>query len=148
MAIYQNVLVAVDMVGGANDVLKKAERLLADSDADITILYVIHNSVPLYGGYMGVEIYDAHGPDEDELRKDAQPKLEGLVNEFSFRHPQVQVAFGRPTDVILNHANKQKTDLIVMGSHGRHGLGLLLGSTANGVLHRAICDVLAVRIKD
>ena len=37
-------------------------------------------------------------------------------------------------------------DLIVIGSHGRHGLALLLGSTANGVLHGAPCDVLAIRV--
>jgi universal stress protein A len=37
-------------------------------------------------------------------------------------------------------------DLVVVGSHGRHGLSLLLGSTANGVLHGAGCDVLAVRV--
>jgi len=33
-----------------------------------------------------------------------------------------------------------------MGTHGRHGLGLLLGSTASGVLHGVDCDVLAVRV--
>ena len=38
-------------------------------------------------------------------------------------------------------------DLIVLGTHGRHGLGLLLGSTASGVLHGCPCDVLTVRIK-
>ena len=37
-------------------------------------------------------------------------------------------------------------DLIVVGSHGRYGLALLMGSTANGVLHGATCDVLAVRV--
>ncbi|MFW5825636.1 MAG: universal stress protein, partial [Marinobacter sp.] len=37
-------------------------------------------------------------------------------------------------------------DLVVVGSHGRKGFQLLLGSTANGVLHGARCDVLAVRI--
>ena len=35
----------------------------------------------------------------------------------------------------------------MVGSHGRHGLALLLGSTANDVLHGAPCDVLAVRLK-
>ena len=39
-----------------------------------------------------------------------------------------------------------ETDLIVVGSHGRYGLALLMGSTANGVLHGATCDVLAVRV--
>ncbi|WP_313899138.1 universal stress protein [Leclercia adecarboxylata] len=44
-------------------------------------------------------------------------------------------------------AKKQGCDLIVVGSHGRHGLALLLGSTANDILHGAPCDVLAVRLK-
>ena len=43
-------------------------------------------------------------------------------------------------------ADEAGADLIVVGSHGRHGLALLLGSTANGVLHGAMCDVLAVRV--
>ncbi len=45
-------------------------------------------------------------------------------------------------------AKQDNIDLIVVGSHGRHGLALLLGSTANGVLHGANCDVLAVRVKE
>ena len=47
---------------------------------------------------------------------------------------------------ILGAAKEHGADLIVVGSHGRHGLALLLGSTANAVLHGAPCDVLAVRI--
>jgi universal stress protein A len=39
-------------------------------------------------------------------------------------------------------------DLIVVGSHGRHGLQLILGSTANAVLHHASVDVIAVRVKE
>jgi universal stress protein A len=35
-----------------------------------------------------------------------------------------------------------------VGSHGRHGLALLLGSTANSVLHGSPCDVLAVRVRE
>ena len=46
----------------------------------------------------------------------------------------------------FDQAKEQTCDLIVVGSHGRHGLALLLGSTANDVLHGAPCDVLAVRL--
>jgi universal stress protein A len=45
-------------------------------------------------------------------------------------------------------ARQQGVDLIVIGGHGRHGLALLLDSTANAVLHGAPGDVLAVRIRD
>jgi universal stress protein A len=45
-------------------------------------------------------------------------------------------------------AKDQDIDLIVVGSHGRHGLALIFGSTSNSVLHGATCDVLAVRISE
>jgi len=52
-----------------------------------------------------------------------------------------------PDSEIHRLAKDQGLDLIVVGSHGRHGLSLLLGSTSTGVLHGAKCDVLAVRIQ-
>ena len=51
---------------------------------------------------------------------------------------------------LMNYWNKGKdndVDLIVVGSHGEHGLALLVGSTTSGVLHEAACDVLSVRAK-
>ncbi|WP_220460082.1 MULTISPECIES: universal stress protein [unclassified Colwellia] len=45
-------------------------------------------------------------------------------------------------------AEHEHVDLIITGSHGVHGLQLLLGSTTNAILHGAICDVLAVRFKE
>ena len=55
---------------------------------------------------------------------------------------------GRPESQIHQLAEDVAADLIVVGSHGRQGLALILGSTANGVLHGAHCDVLAVRVGD
>ncbi len=46
---------------------------------------------------------------------------------------------------IVRFAKERRIDLIVVVSHGRHGISALLGSTADGVLHTASCDVLAVR---
>jgi universal stress protein A len=43
-------------------------------------------------------------------------------------------------------ANEKNIDLIVIGTHGRSGIKLLLGSTANSVLHGVKQDVLAVRV--
>jgi universal stress protein A len=54
--------------------------------------------------------------------------------------------WGSPKEEICALAVQEEVDLIVVGSHGRHGLALLLGSTANDVLHHAPCDVLAVRL--
>ncbi|BBI51861.1 hypothetical protein HORIV_42820 [Vreelandella olivaria] len=53
---------------------------------------------------------------------------------------------GMPDTEIHRFAEEHDVDLIVVGSHGRHGFALLLGSTSTGVLHGAQCDVLAVRV--
>jgi len=56
------------------------------------------------------------------------------------------LVWGTPKQEIAQLAETEQVDLIVVGSHGRHGLALLLGSTANSVLHYARCDVMAVRL--
>lgn len=56
--------------------------------------------------------------------------------------------WGVPKQEITQVADEQQADLIVVGSHGRHGLELLLGSTTNAILHHANCDVIAVRLRD
>lgn len=58
------------------------------------------------------------------------------------------LVWGNPKQEITHIAVRGNVDLIVVGSHGRHGLALLLGSTANAVLHYAKCDVIAVRLQD
>jgi universal stress protein A len=58
------------------------------------------------------------------------------------------LVWGVPHQEIVSIAEREQVDLIVLGSHGRHGLALLLGSTANSVLHNASCDVMAVRLRD
>ena len=58
------------------------------------------------------------------------------------------VVQGNTRREILRVAEENQVDLIVLGSHGREGIQLLLGSTANAVLHGAPCDVLAVRVTD
>jgi nucleotide-binding universal stress UspA family protein len=51
-----------------------------------------------------------------------------------------------PEDVVLQVAGETRCDLLVIGTHGRSGLGrALLGSVAESLIARAPCDILAVR---
>jgi universal stress protein A len=78
----------------------------------------------------------------------ARERLETFAGRYSqLGDEQRHLAYGQPRQEIHRLAEEQGCDLIVVGSHGRHGLALLLGSTANDVLHGAPCDVLAVRLK-
>ncbi len=150
MSSYKKILVAVDVDGCADQVLKKAAEFNQGEGVEYTVLNVAPSLVQMYGMSMGAQVYNtsAHPFDEDEVRQSIFPKLEALAGDQGLGSQHIVVDFGRAVDGILERAVKLDVDLIVLGSHGRHGLSLLLGSTANGVLHRAKCDVLAVRIEE
>ena len=69
--------------------------------------------------------------------------MKKFIEKTGISKENQQIKFGYPKTVILEKANEINADLIVIGSHGRRGVQLLLGSTANAILH---CDVLAVRV--
>ena len=85
-------------------------------------------------------------PFRTRSRKPLKLTWENLRQPLSISAANQHLIFGRPETEIHALAEQIGADLIVVGSHGRTGLALLLGSTANGVLHGATCDVLAVRV--
>ena len=83
---------------------------------------------------------------QEQIQEQAQSHLGEFADQLGIPSDRQHLIFGRPDSEIQRSAEEMNADLIVVGSHGRHGLALLMGSTANGVLHRATCDVLAVRV--
>ena len=84
---------------------------------------------------------------QEEIEQQAKLKLTALAESMGIPEEQQHIVYGRPEVEIHKLSKKQKVDLVVIGSHGRHGFALLLGSTANAVLHGASCDILAVRVR-
>ncbi|HQU17145.1 MAG: hypothetical protein B7Z66_14725 [Chromatiales bacterium 21-64-14] len=146
MEAYRNILIALDFAPGADAVLERARDLSERHGARLVLLHVVEYVPPLDLAYdpvvpMGVDI-------ENQLVERAQAELEGRVARQGLAGAEVHVEVGSPKREIVHFAEQCGADLIVVGTHGRHGLSLLLGSTANGVLHHAPCDVLAVRITE
>lgn len=80
-----------------------------------------------------------------QLEQQAQAHLTALLNELPVP-ATFEVCFGRAPDEIVALADKEKCDLLIMGSHGRTGLAhLLVGSVAEAVVRHAPCPVLIVR---
>jgi nucleotide-binding universal stress UspA family protein len=76
--------------------------------------------------------------------------LEDLKKEisaqFSYFDMQTEVIFGNAAEIILQVAKDKAVDLVVIGSHGRHGAKkFLLGSVSSKVVDHAHCDVLVVK---
>jgi len=87
----------------------------------------------------------------DQMRADAAPELEAARDGLDPAQKYIrvaEVAQGEAVETILEHAQKQSVDLIVMGTHGRTGLAYdYLGSVAERVARRAPCDVLVVHAR-
>lgn len=139
MSTYQNVLVALDLRANFEHVLMKA-LAVTSAESRINLIYV---NEPVY---LGEGAYAASIELERETVAEAVDQFDRLGREFGIPLEQRFIEIGRAATEIHRIAEELEADLIVIGSHGRHGLHLLLGSTANSVLHGAKRDVLAVRL--
>jgi len=143
---YQRVLVAVDLSIESGVVLKKAQLIAADD----AVLHLVFVQEPMDNLYVGIvpqsAVFSGLGDLEAQLGDELKRKLAALGEKFSVPSSQLHILSGSPAHEIRRFAQEHDIHLIVIGSHGHKGLQLLLGSTANAVLHGAGCDVLSVRI--
>jgi universal stress protein A len=146
MKSYNHVLLAVDFFEPAQVVINRAKSLTESYQATLSLIHVVDN-MPLPDAGYGLDA--AYNVDlTGEMIIAAKHKLTDLAKKLGVEQAKLYVELGSPKFEITRIAEENQVDLIVLGSHGRHGLALLLGSTATGVLHHAKCDVLAVRLKD
>lgn len=143
-----NVLVAVDLSESDIPALRYA-RLIADRfSAKLTVM----DSDPI------VDPVDFVGPVQTTVLSTAMPehlaKLRTSVEQharplMAGREYDIQVTMGQPTSAILLAASEREADLIVVGTHLRHGWRRAgLGSVSEGVLHGSRCPVLTVGAHD
>lgn len=143
---YEHVLAAIDLTEEAEDVLKRARQVADEHKAKLSVCSVVKPLTHVYGGLDMMAYTQASVNFEEEAVRQARSQIEAEAAGINVAAGDVHVSVGAPASQIVETARSLGADLIVTGSHGKHGLGLLLGSTANGVLHQADCDVLTVRI--
>lgn len=144
MGIYRHILVAVDFGPDEDQVVARATALAQSEGARLSLIHVVEF---LHMDLANELVLPQDVELEAQIVATAQRKLADIAAGIGFGGPVEQwVEMGSTKQEILRVATEQAIDLIVIGSHGRHGLGRLLGSTANAVLHGAPCDVLSVRI--
>ena len=146
MKDYQHILLSVDFSEHGDYVAGKAKSLAAKYQAKLSIVHVLDN-IPMPDTNYGTVIPLDQDSGYDLLEAE-KAKFMQLGDRLSVDMAHRWLVWGVPKQEIIDIAEREQADLIVVGSHGRHGLALLLGSTANAVLHHALCDVMAVRLQD
>lgn len=143
---YKKILVAIELIPKSDaKLLDIAKKIAKINKAQIFLVhaieYIASYSSITYGGVASIE------PEiEEMLFKQASKNLEKVGKKYGIPIKNQIVDMGSAKFVLLDKTKELKADLIVIGSHGREGFRMILGSTANAVLHGANCDVLAIRI--
>ena len=140
--MYKHILFATDLTEDTDYLIEKVRSARGLTGASLSLVHVVE-PLPGYNyAYLGIE--DIEG----QLIEEARQAIEKLAEKLNVDKANVFVEVGATKNRILKIADDVKADLIICGSHGRHGLSLLLGSTANAILHGAKCDVLTVRLPE
>lgn len=147
---YKNILVAVDLSEDAETICNKAINIAQNHQAKLTIIYVAEIFYQMSASYdpLFYPAYEDMVIDEEEILKISESRMDDLIKSLNIDDNielEHKVIMGIPKTEVVELAEQNQVDLIVCGSHGRHGIELLLGSTANAILHHAPCDVLAIR---
>lgn len=158
----KHILVATDFSDTAAAALAQGVALASATGAKLTLLHVIY-AEKINETLLGLDAMEyltrvMSTPTEqapysptlgmDRLREAAEEKLQESVAGVNGPRLAIETAIaeGRPSEEVLAFAEKEKVDLIILGTHGRGAIGkALLGSVADHVIRQAECPVMVVR---
>ena len=154
--MYQRILVAVDESELSQKAFQKALSMAKAFTAQLHIIHVVSPLIAEYQDSTSLAFSEGLYPDSLDIWRQeefvtiqekgwkllrslqAQAKERGIIAEATEQ-------IGQPEQEITDLAKSWDADLIVIGSHGRKGIGeLILGSVSNYVSHHVPCSVLLV----
>jgi universal stress protein A len=147
MAIYSQILLAVDLTPDSLWIGQRGRALAAALSGELWILHVVEPIPPVVP--IPPEPIEADVVTTQAERIDlARDQIGRLAVELGVPAARSDVVVGDTKGEIVRAARDRGFDLIVIGSHERHGLAFLIKPTEDVVMHRAPCDVLAIRLPE
>lgn len=140
MSLYTHLLFATDLTELSKNIAPKVQKLAELYGAKISLITVLEQASTY--GYPGI-------PDiESPISERVQQAVDEFADKIEVPRERQHIELGSVKGQVLQRANRINADLIVVGSHGRHGLSRLLGSSANAIVNGAECDVLLLRASE
>jgi nucleotide-binding universal stress UspA family protein len=144
-APFGRILCGVDFSEASRRAVDYGLSLAQEAKARVTLLHVVE--------WLPDESFSKYPQfDVDHFRRtlltDARVKLEQLVPEDArnWCEPDTKLVCGKPYQEILRVASEERSDLIVLGVHGRGAIDrMLFGSTTQAIVRQAACPVLTIR---
>jgi nucleotide-binding universal stress UspA family protein len=143
MLPIKTLLHPTDFSGPSDYAFQLACSLARDYGARVLVLHVVERPVLAYGGVMTAP---PPPPPSAEERQTIQERLRQITPSDPAVGVEYQIEEGDPATAIVQVAQERPCEMIVLGTHGRSGLGrLLLGSVAEQVVRKAPCPVVTAR---
>jgi nucleotide-binding universal stress UspA family protein len=150
--MYKHILVAVDGSDTSNLALQEAIKLAKEQQATLRLVHVV-DETPVYMTMVTMDAPFSAADFQKAMREAGQKMLATCAAtarksgiEADTKFAVLEVLTQRICDAINDEAKRWPADLIVIGTHGRHGFNhLLLGSVAEGVIRLAAKPVLVIR---
>lgn len=150
--MYKRILVAVDGSDTSNLALREAMKLAKEQQAVLRLVHVV-DETPVYMTMVTIDASFSVADYQMAMREAGQKVLATCAAtarqagiEVGTKFIILEVLKQRICDAINEEAKGWPADLIVIGTHGRHGFNhLLLGSVAEGIIRLAAKPVLVVR---
>lgn len=138
------ILIPIDGSPRSNTAIEHVAK--AHPESDLTLLHVID---PIEAGYSAEAFLPSYSEEWYENELAQADRLFSEAKELLANHGgaiDTETQVGRPARVIVDYADDQAIDHIIMGSHGRSGVArILLGSVAETVVRRSPVPVTVVR---
>jgi nucleotide-binding universal stress UspA family protein len=138
---FKNILVATDFSEASTNALHCAAQI---TEVNAAQLFIVHALSP--EPLLGVPLDPLPASTDREL-SEAKLNVEKAVSTelIHHLHPKEIVARGPIREVVLDAIQRNKIDLLVLGTHGRTGIRkIVLGSISENLFRRAPCPVLTV----
>jgi nucleotide-binding universal stress UspA family protein len=145
MKPFKRILVATDLTEASRSAVDEALALAKENEAELMIAHVCEKPNVTHAAAISPEVFDEW---RRNLKEAAQDRLRLFVDEARGEgvHAGVLVLFGTPYEAIVEAAQANNADLVVLGTHGRKGVSrFFLGSVASRVISTSPCPVMTVR---
>jgi nucleotide-binding universal stress UspA family protein len=146
-SMYERILVPVDGSATSNLGLAEACKLAKLTGARLLLLHAVDLAgvmIAPEAAALSASLFDSmRDAGEDVI---AKAKVTAQRADVAAETLLLDTTSGRISDLVVEHAKKWRADLIVIGTHGRRGVGrLVLGSDAEQIVRMSPVPVLLVR---
>ena len=141
---YQNILCVTDFSKYANAAYLRGTEIAKLYNAKLTLLHVVEYFPE---DRSNIQIAPENVDPKEYREEQALSLMSEQIQSSKYNNVNKVVLFSTHSakQEIIHYAKKQKNDLIIVASHGHHGIGAILGSTANAISQSSLCDVLIIR---